>query len=134
MALRDELTAALVGRRKFVRTAGEHRSDGSYVVSRVNADSSGHAKQFRDFRALSVFYDRLPKRFDAAAVGDAASEDEVSVSGTRRHLLVHHFVENPAFDCGLVSRQPLTAEKATHAGNAVEPGRTSVTGEVVSLD
>ncbi len=120
--LRDELTAALAGRREFVRTAGEHRPDGSYVVARANADSAGNAKQFRDFRAMERLYDRLPERFDAAAVGDAATESDAgAVSGTRRHLLVHHFAEHPAFDCELIGRQPLTAAKA--AGDTATDGQ-----------
>ena len=106
--LRDELTAALAGWRRFARTAGEHREDGSYVVSRRAADSAGHQKRFRDFRALERLYERLPDQFDAAAVGDAGGE---GVSGTRRHLLVRHFAEHPAFDCELAAEQPLTAEK-----------------------
>ena len=113
-ALRDELTGALTGRRAFVRTAGEHRPDGSYVVSRRGADSAGNAKQFRDFTAIRRLYERLPERFDAVAVGDAAGDD--AVSGTRRHLLVRHFAEHPAFDCELVAEQPLTAEKAVGGG------------------
>lgn len=120
-ALRDELTAALAGRQEFVRTAGEHRADGSYVVSRRAADSAGHAKQFRDFRALETLYERLPDRFDAAAVGDAASnDDELSVSGNRRHLLVRHVAEHPAFDCELVSQQPLTARKVADVAESRE--------------
>mgnify|MGYP000053041188 CR=1 FL=1 len=111
-ALRDELTAALTGRREFVRTAGEHRPDGSYVVSRRGADSAGNAKQFRDFRTITALYDRLPEQFDASAVGAAA--DDSAVSGSRRHLLVRHFAEHPAFDCELVAEQPLTAEKTKH--------------------
>ncbi|WP_053948758.1 DUF7528 family protein [Halolamina sediminis] len=108
-ALRDDLTAALTGCREFVRTAGEHRPDGSYVVSRRGADSAGNAKQFRDFRTITALYERLPEQFDASAVGVAAGDD--AVSGSRRHLLVRHFAEHPAFDCELVAEQPLTAEK-----------------------
>ena len=110
--MRDDLTAALTGRREFVRTAGEHRPDGSYVVSRRGADSAGNAKQFRDFRTITALYERLPERFDASAVGAAAGDD--AVSGSRRHLLVRHFAEHPAFDCELVAEQPLTAEKTGH--------------------
>nr|WP_237560331.1 hypothetical protein [Halolamina sediminis] len=107
--MRDDLTAALTGCREFVRTAGEHRPDGSYVVSRRGADSAGNAKQFRDFRTITALYERLPEQFDASAVGVAAGDD--AVSGSRRHLLVRHFAEHPAFDCELVAEQPLTAEK-----------------------
>ncbi|MFB6221502.1 MAG: hypothetical protein ABEH90_08695 [Halolamina sp.] len=120
-ALRDDLTAALTGREEFLRTAGEHRRDGSYVVSRLNADSAGHAKQFRDFRALEALYERMPRRFDAEAVGAAARTDAPgpsSLSGTRRHLVLRHFVEHPAFDCELVSGQPLTVRKTESADAA----------------
>ncbi|SFQ05405.1 MULTISPECIES: DUF7528 family protein [Halolamina] len=121
--LRDELTAALTGRREFVRTAGEHRPDGSYVVARANADSAGNAKQFRDFRALERLYDRLPRRFDAVAVGKAAVDGDGSVSGTRRHLLVRHFAEHPAFDCDLIAQQPLTARKGGSASGGTRTAR-----------
>jgi hypothetical protein len=91
------------------------------VVSRANADSAGNAKQFDSFRAIERLYDRLPDRFDATAVGEAAAAgDAVAVSGTRRHLLVRHFAEHPAFDCELVAEQPLTAEKV--AGSADSEG------------
>ena len=79
------------------------------MVSRRAADSAGHQKRFRDFRALERLYERLPAKFDAGAVGDVGGE---GVSGTRRHLLVRHFAEHPAFDCELVAEQPLTVEKA----------------------
>ena len=114
--MRDDLTAALTGRREFVRTAGEHRPDGSYVVSRRGADSAGNAKQFRDFRTITALYERLPERFDASTVGATAGDD--AVSGSRRHLLVRHFAEHPAFDCELVAEQPLTAEKTGRDGRA----------------
>lgn len=111
------MAAALAGRREFVRTAGEHRADGSYVVSRANADSAGNAKQFESFRAIERLYERLPDRFDAVAVGEtAAAGDAVAVSGTRRHLLVRHFAEHPAFDSELVAEQPLAAEKCASEG------------------
>jgi hypothetical protein len=134
--LRDELTAALTGRQAYLRTAGELRADGSYVVSRVTADSAGHAKQFRDFRALEALYERLPERFDAedldAAATSGAERQQPALSGSRRHLVLRHFVEHPAFDCELVSRQPLTACKTQPLGreaaerNAVERGVMSV--------
>lgn len=124
-ALRDDLTAALAGRREFVRTAGEHRVDGSYVVSRANADSAGNAKQFDSFRSIERLYDRLPDRFDATAVGEAAAAgDAVAVSGTRRHLLVRHFAEHPAFDCELAAEQPLTAEKTAGSADTEGADRT----------
>lgn len=62
-----------------------------------------------------ALYDRLPAEFTAedVAVG--------GLSGGRRHMLVRHFAEHPAFDCDLVSRQPLTARKRVDDGEvAVE--------------
>ncbi len=103
--LREALGAALTERREFVHTVGEYREDGCYVVLRRGADSSGHRKVFESFEALSRRYERLPTEFTAADVG------ETGLTGGRRHMLVHHFVEHAAFDCELVARQPLTAHK-----------------------
>ena len=105
IALRDDLADALAARREFLRTAGEHRPDGSYVVERRAADSEGHSKVFERFAALRRLYDRLPAEFTADAVG------RTGLTGGRRHLLVRHLAEHPAFDCELVARQPLTARK-----------------------
>jgi hypothetical protein len=104
-ALRDELTDALTGRREFLRTTGEHRADGSYVVARRRAESAGHSKVFESFTALEALFADLPREFTAEAVGRSG------VTGGRRHILLRHFVEHPGFDCELVSRQPLTARK-----------------------
>ena len=107
LALRDALTDATVGREQFLRTAGEHRADGSYVVSRVSTDSTGHRKVFERFADLQELFDRLPAQFTASELQAVAAD----CSGGRCHLLVRHFAEHPAFDCELVSRQPLTVEK-----------------------
>lgn len=103
--LREALGRALTERREYLSTVGEYRDDGSYVVSRRGADSSGHRKVFESFETLTELYDRLPETFAAEEVG------ERGLTGGRRHILVHHFAEHPDFDCGLVSRQPLTARK-----------------------
>ncbi|QLG62662.1 DUF7528 family protein [Halorarum salinum] len=103
--LRDELAEALTRRREFLYTAGEHREDGSYVVERRGADSAGHSKVFERFTALERLYSRLPREFTAEDVGRSG------LTGGRRHILVRHLAEHPAFDCELVSRQPLTARK-----------------------
>lgn len=105
--LRSALGEALVRRREFVRTVGEHRTDGSYVVSRRGADSSGHRKVFDSFGALERLYERLPREFTAR---DVTAD---GLTGSRRHALVHHLVEHPAFDCELVGRQPLTGRKSS---------------------
>lgn len=101
----QQLSDALCERREFFRTAGEHRTDGSYVVSRRGAQSSGHRKVFESFGHLRRLYERLPAVFTAEAVG------RTGLTGGRRHMLVRHFAEHPAFDCDLVSRQPLTVRK-----------------------
>lgn len=135
-ALRDGLADALTRRREFLYTAGEHREDGSYVVERRAADSAGHSKVFERFAALERLYGRLPREFTAEEVG------RTGLTGGRRHMLVRHFAEHPAFDCELVSRQPLTVRKAesnsaesdstgtdsTDAGSAeADPGETDST-------
>lgn len=89
----------------FAHTTGEHRADGTYVVARRRADSAGHRKVFDSPAALFELYEQLPPEFTACDV------DTPGLSGGRRHMLVHHFTEHPAFDCGLVRRQPLTARK-----------------------
>ena len=103
--LRDRLTDAVAGRRVFRHTVGHTRPDGSYVVARRGADSAGHRKVFARFGELRALYDDLPDRFRATDV----TVD--GVTGNRRHLLVRHVAEHPAFDCELVARQPLTAAK-----------------------
>ena len=103
--LRSALGEALAERREFLRTIGEHREDGSYVVSRRGAESSGHRKVFDSFADLERLYERLPREFTARDVA------EEGLTGSRRHILVHHLVEHPGFDCELASRQPLTGRK-----------------------
>ncbi|MFC4359020.1 hypothetical protein ACFO0N_13810 [Halobium salinum] len=105
VALRDALGDALTRRETYFRTVGEHREDGSYVVSRRGADSAGHSKVFRSFEELERLYERLPATFTANEVGRSG------LTGGRRHMLVRHLAEHPAFDCGLTSQQPLTARK-----------------------
>lgn len=115
--LRAELSASLRRVREFVHTAGEHRPDGAYVVSRRRASSSGHSKRFESLEELRAAYESLPREFVAA--------DVTVASGGRRHMLVRHFAEHPAFDCDLVSEQPLTALKAgteTGAGGRSDDG------------
>ena len=105
VSLRRALGESLTACREFVHTVGMHRADGSYMVSRRGADSAGHSKVFEGFERLRELYDSLPAKFTAEDV------DAPGVTGGRRHLLVRHFVEHPAFECALVSRQPLTVEK-----------------------
>nr|WP_237561290.1 hypothetical protein [Halostella pelagica] len=68
-------------------------------------ESAGHRKVFESTDECRCLYDRLPEEFTADDVRHAG------VTGGRRHMLVWHFVEHDAFDCELVSRQPLTARK-----------------------
>lgn len=79
-----------------------YRPDGSYAVARRDGEP---AKVFDGLAALRALYERLPDRFTASDV------DGASVSGSRRQLLVRHLAEHPGFDCTLVRRNPLTAEK-----------------------
>ena len=124
--LRDQLAETLAERHEFLRTTGEHREDGSYVVSRRGADSSGHRKVFERFEHLRRLYDRLPDAFTAEDVGRSG------LTGGRRHMVVRHFVEHPAFDCELVSRQPLTVEKHPESAEAAESDTDTATEEVVA--
>lgn len=105
--LRDRLAEAVVADREFFRTAGRHREDGSYEVRRRGADSAGNAKVFRDFDALVRLYDRLPEEFDADDVS------RTGITGSRRHMLVRHVAEHPAFDCEIANRSPLRVRKTT---------------------
>jgi hypothetical protein len=104
--LQSAVGRALQGRREFVRTAGEHRPDGTYVVDRRGADSAGNAKVFGSFEELVDLYERLPAEFDATAV------DREGITGSRRHLVVRHLAEHPAFECSIDSRSPLRVEKS----------------------
>ncbi|WP_440006670.1 DUF7528 family protein [Halomicrococcus sp. SG-WS-1] len=106
-ALQDAVGDALTERREFFRTAGTHREDGSYEVSRRGADSSGNAKVFETFDGLRRLFERLPEEFTAEDVG------RTGITGSRRHLLVRHFAEHPTFDCRIGSQNPLTAVKAS---------------------
>lgn len=103
--LRDDLTETLTERQEFLRTACEYREDGSYVVERRHAESSGHQKVFDSFDELKRLYNRLPNEFTADTVGTSG------LTGARRHLLVRHFVEHASFECELINRQPLTVAK-----------------------
>ena len=105
--IRTAIGEALAGRREFRRTTGEHRPDGSYVVSRRGVDSPGNRTVFDSFGDLHRLYERLPGQFDAAAVGTVAGD----VTGSRRHMVLRHLAEHPAFDCELTSRSPLVARK-----------------------
>ncbi|SFR44184.1 hypothetical protein SAMN04488124_1368 [Halogeometricum limi] len=105
-ALQDALGTAITTKREFLRTAGEHRPDGSYVVSRRSSESSGNTKVFATFGALHRLFDRLPEEFTADDVG------RTGITGSRRHMVVRHLGEHPEFDCDIASRNPLTAVKA----------------------
>ncbi|WP_199174929.1 DUF7528 family protein [Halegenticoccus soli] len=104
--LQEAIGSALTEKREFFRTAGEYREDGSYVVSRRGADSTGNAKVFQTFEALRRLYDRLPEEFTAEDVG------RTGITGSRRHMLIRHFGEHPAFDCEISRRNPLTGRKS----------------------
>ena len=112
--LAEAIGEAMVSREEFLRTAGEHRADGAYVVSRRAADSAGNEKVFESFDRLRRLYDRLPEDFGADEVG------RTGITGSRRHMLVRHFAEHPAFDCRTTSRNPLQVRKETGASSTAE--------------
>jgi len=103
--LRAAVGDALDRRRELLRTVGHDRRDGSYAVARRAADSPGNEQVFGSFGALQDLFAALPATFGAEAVG------EQGVTGSRRHLVVRHLAEHPAFDCRLVSERPLRARK-----------------------
>ncbi|KAB1194876.1 hypothetical protein GJR96_14525 [Haloferax sp. MBLA0076] len=109
--LQEAIGSALTEKREFFRTAGEYRQDGSYVVSRRGADSTGNAKVFASFEELQRLYKRLPETFDADDVG------RTGITGSRRHMIIRHLGEHPAFDCRIASRNPLTGEKQSTTGD-----------------
>lgn len=96
---------AMTHKREFLYTAGEHREDGKYVVSRRCADSAGNTKVFDSFETVRRLYERLPTEFTAEEVS------RTGLTGSRRHMLVRHFAEHPAFDCRIDRRNPLTVHK-----------------------
>ncbi len=109
------------------------------MVSRRTANSAGHSKVFESFRALERLYEGLPTEFTAADV------EQSGLTGGRRHILVRHFAEHPAFDCELTSQQPLTARKVAAVGadadnadsgadGATESSGESVTEEAMPAD
>lgn len=104
-ALRDAVADALAADREFLHTTGHHREDGCYVVRRRHADSAGNDERFASFDALARLFERLPGEFGADDVGRAG------VTGSRRHMVVWHLVEHPAFDCALAGRNPLRGVK-----------------------
>ncbi len=108
--MRESLGDALQEERTFVHTAGERRPDGTYVVRRRGAESAGHRKVFDSRVELRALFERLPAEFTAADVGTDG------LSGGRRHMVLRHLAEHPAFDCSLIRRQPLTARKHPSGG------------------
>jgi len=117
--LRDALSDALTRTREFVHTESTRREDGTYVVERRGADSAGHRKVFERFEHCERRYERLPDSFTADDVGRSG------LTGGRRHMLVWHYAEHPAFDCELTARQPLTVEKTTEpTGDDVDASTT----------
>lgn len=66
---------------------------------------------FDRFGEVERLYGQVPDRFTAEDV------ERAGLTGGRRHVLLYHFAEHPAFDCELVSRQPLTVKKDGHETN-----------------
>lgn len=105
LALRAAIGDALEWRRDLIRTVGHYRRDGTYAVARRCADTPGNEQVFDSLSALQDLFAAMPTEFGAADVGDEGP------TGSRRHLVVRHLAEHPAFDCRLVSERPLRAEK-----------------------
>lgn len=99
--LREALGSAVATRETFVRSAVERRPNGAYAVFRRGDDEP--AKVFDSAGEIRAAYRSLPTEFTAG--------DVTVVSGSRRHLLVRHFVEHPGFDCRLTCRNPLRVRK-----------------------
>ena len=104
-SLRQDLDGALSEERSFLHTAGQHRRDGSYVVQRRGADSSGNSKVFESFDTLERLANRLPEAVTAEDLS------QVGLTGARRHMVLWHLVEHPALPFELTKRQPLTATR-----------------------
>lgn len=124
--LQEAIGDALTEKREFFRTAGEYREDGSYVVSRRGADSAGNAKVFDSFDALRRLVGRLPAEFTADDVG------RTGITGSRRHMVVRHVCEHPAFDCDITSRNPLTARKTDPEPEPGDPEPAADTADAVT--
>jgi hypothetical protein len=60
---------------------------------------------FENFEELRRLYGRLPEQFSAEDVG------RTGITGSRRHMVIRHFCEHPAFQCNISRRNPLTATK-----------------------
>ncbi|MFP8956840.1 hypothetical protein ACLI4Y_08930 [Natrialbaceae archaeon A-CW3] len=106
--LREQLTDALERTEEFTHTTATHRGDGSYVVARRGATSSGHRKVFDSFESVARLFQELPTTF---TVEDVEDVEQTGLTGSRRHVLLWHLLEHPAFACELVRRQPLTGRK-----------------------
>ena len=104
--LQETIGEALTERREFFRTTGEYREDGTYVVSRRGAESTGNEKVFDSFQAVERLFHRLPDEMTAEDVGRSG------ITGSRRHMLIRHFAEHPGFDCAISQRNPLTVTKS----------------------
>ena len=103
----DQLETVLTEEYAFVHTLGTHRPDGRYVLERTGADSAGNRKVFESMEALWALFEDAPETFTAADLG------RDGLSGSRRHMVLWHFVEHPAFPCRLESKQPLSAKKCS---------------------
>lgn len=104
-SLHVDLSDALTERQSFLDTACVRHADGRYVIERRRAASSGNRIAFDSTEALRDCFDALPNTFGATDV------ERDGITGSRRHLLVRHFAESPAFECELICENPLEAKK-----------------------
>lgn len=114
-ALKDSLEASLTASREFMHTSGTHRADGSYVVERRGADSAGNRKVFDSFEMLERLAARLPETVTAEDLS------RVGLTAGRRHMVLWHLVEHPAFPFELAGRQPLSATRQTTSTGDADP-------------
>jgi len=123
--LRAALGEAVADRRAFVHTVGRRRPDGSYVVRRRDSETAGNSVVFDSFRALERLYDRLPATVDAETVG----REHEGVTGSRRHLVVWHLAEHPAFDARVTSRSPLRVRVDRNGADDSRAGDATASGD-----
>ena len=121
--LRTALGEAVADRWEFLNTVGERQPDGSYVVHRRGSEATGNSVAFDGFDALCRLAERLPATVDAGTVG----HEREGVTGSRRHLVVWHLAEHPAFDYRVDSRSPLRVRLESESGEGDENRAGTVT-------
>ncbi|MFB6254497.1 MAG: hypothetical protein ABEI06_07805 [Halobacteriaceae archaeon] len=104
--IKHTLEDAVTERDEFVHTIGTYHPDGAYTIKRRGATSAGNKKKFESFVRVRQIYDALPRKFDAEDIG------KYGITGSRRHMVIWHYIEHPRFACQIQCRNPLTASKS----------------------